>query len=129
MRRARLGRIIGTTGGVVAAGLWGFLLFGCLAWLIDPPHGLERLAILGILPLAVIAAPIFVVSVGDVIVLARRVDTTMPWRVGSVHLVLALILGYRHAWLPALGLFAISASQLLAIRLFQLTPSHALSQR
>lgn len=120
VRRERVGRVIGATGGVVASLLWGILLFGCVVFLIEPPSGIAGIAILGVLPLCVLAMALFVVSIGDVVVLARRVDTDMPGRVAAVHLVLAALLAYsRHAWLPAVGLAAIGASQLVALRLFR----------
>jgi hypothetical protein len=129
VQRERLGRVIGATGGVLASVLWGILLFGCVVMMIEPPTGIAGIAMLFVLPVSVLATGMFVVSVGAVVVLARRVDTSMPSRVAVVHLVLAALLAYgRHQWVAALVLAAIGISQVVAIRL-QMTPSHAVSQR
>ena len=132
--RERVGRIIGATGGVCASALWGFIVFAVLALLVEPASGLRGLVLIIAMPMGAIAAVLFVVSVADVIVLARRVDVGMPWRVAATHVVMALVVlgigGGAQAWLAASALLAISATQVIAIRLFrQMTPSHATSQR
>lgn len=132
-RREHVGRIIGATGGVCASALWGFIVFSALALLMEPASGVRGLVLIVAMPMGAMAAVLFVVSVADVIVLARRVDVGMPWRVAATHVVMALVVlwigGGTRAWLGASALLAISATQVIAIRLFQMTPSHAASQR
>jgi hypothetical protein len=132
MQRQRVGRFIGATGAACAAAFWGFLALSMLALLLDPPTGWRGLVVLGAVPLGALAAVLLVVSVADVVVLARRVDIGMPWRVAAVHLVLAIVVlwgGGLRAWFGASALLAVAATQVIAIRLFQMTPSHAASQR
>ncbi len=120
MRRERVGRLVGAIGGACASLMWGLLLLGCLAWLLDPPRGLAGIAIIGILPISVIAVLLFVASVASVVVLYRRADTQMPWRVGTVHLLLALVIAYSwKGWIVALVFITIAASQLVAIHLMR----------
>jgi hypothetical protein len=123
VKREQVGRVIGATGGVVASLLWGILLFGCVVMMIDPPTGIAGIVMIFVVPVSVLATGMFVVSVGAVVVLARRRDTDMPSRVAVVHLVLAALLAYgRHQWIAAFVLAAIGVSQLVAIRL-QMRPS------
>ena len=128
-RREKIGRLIGAIGGACASALWGFLVFAAVAILIEPGTGLEKLVVIVAMPVGVLASMLLVASVADVIILARRVDTSMPWRIASTHVVLALVMLWGGAVLGAIAMFAISATQIVAIRLFQMTPSHASSQR
>lgn len=132
-RRVAIGRIIGAAGGVCAAVGWGVLVFAVASLLIEPA-GLKKLVLVVAMPMGAMAAVLFVVAVADVVVLARRADTAMPWRVAATHFVMALALlwiggGGPRAWVGAMSLFGICATQLIAIRLIQMTPSHASSQR
>jgi hypothetical protein len=127
------GRIIGATGGVCASAFWGLMLIAALSILIEPGNGIARLAVLVAIPFGAMAAMLFVVSVANVIVLARRADTSMPARVAGAHLMMAVLVvltsdGAQR--LLAVGaLLAICATQVVAIRLFQMTPSQASAQR
>lgn len=126
MTRERVGRIIAGAGGACAAVLWSLVLFGSVLLLMEPPN-LGRFALVFLIPMSPLVMMLVVASILDVVVLWRRADRRMPWRIGWVHLVLAVgcaVMG-RHAWPAAMIFAAIGASQLLALRLFQITPSHA----
>lgn len=137
MRAARcekVGRAIGAIGGACASAVWGFLVFAAAALLIDPGTGLEGLVVIVAMPVGAMASVLFVASVANVIILARRADTSMPWRIAATHVVMALVILWiggmgSSALLGALAMLAISATQVIAIRLFQMTPSHASPQR
>ena len=130
-RRQRAGRIVGVAGAAVASVFWGVFVIIGLGTLMSA-RGLEALAAVLIVPATVVASVLFVVSFLDVAVLARRVDTGMPWRVGGTHLattVLILYVGRTEALAAALVPLAIAVTQFVALWLFQMTPSHASSQR
>ena len=132
MRRQRVGRFIGATGAACAALFWGFIVLSVIALLLEPNPGWRALGLIIAMPMGVLSAMLLTVSVYDVIVLARRADVAMPWRVAAVHLLLAVAVLYldgTRAWLAAGALLAVAATQMIAIRLFQMTPSHAASQR
>lgn len=108
----------------------GVLLFWLVQWLLRP-SGLRGAEVVLLIPLCLIPELLFGVSVADVIVLARRPDTNLPWRVGGSHVLLAILLAFvpGGSWVSALVLFGIGATQMIAIWLFQMTPSQASSQR
>jgi hypothetical protein len=126
VRSERLGRIIGIAGASCAGILWLVVLSGCVAFLLQARRGLEGLAAVGTIPVAVLAGALVTFSIIGVVVLARRVDRVSPARLASVHAVLAAIvlLGGREVpWPFAAALLAIVASQVVALRCFaQSTP-------
>ena len=129
-RREKVGRFIGATGAACASAIWGFLVFAALALLIEPHQGWRGLVLIIAMPLGAMAAVLLVASVATVIILAKRADTSMPWRIASTHLVMAgVALWAGGPGLAALALLAIAGTQVIAIRLIQMTPSHASSQR
>ena len=132
MRRQRVGRFIGATGAACASLFWGFIVLSVIVMLLEPPTGWRGIALIFALPMGVLAAMLLTVSVHDVIVLWRRTDFVAPGRVAVMHLAIALLLLYMQgmrAWIAVGALLAVSATQVIAIRLFQMTPSHASSQR
>ncbi|MDQ3339052.1 MAG: hypothetical protein M4D80_28155 [Myxococcota bacterium] len=132
MRRQWVGRFIGATGAACASLLWGFIVLSVIALLLEPSSGWRTLGLIIAMPVGAVAAVLLIISVADVIVLARGADVAMPWRVAGMHLCLAVVVlwgGGTRAWLAASVLLAVSATQVIAIRIFQMTPSHASSQR
>ena len=128
------GRIIGALGALCAAAFWGVMLIAALGILIDPGKGLAALVVLIAIPMGALASVLFVVSAADFVVLARRADTSMPWRVAATHAVMAVAIVWigsagAQRWLGAAALLVICATQLIAIRLFQMMPSQPSSQR
>ena len=121
MRRQRVGRFIGATGAACATLFWGFIVLSAIAMLLEPPTGWRAIGLLFALPFGVLAAMLLTVSAYDLV-----------GRVAAVHLVLAVLLIYTQgtrAWVAVGALLAVVATQVIAIRLFQMTPSQASSQR
>lgn len=130
VQREKVGRFIGATGAVCASAIWGFIVFAVLALLIEPRRGLDKLVAIIAMPFGAIAAMLLVVSAATAITLVKRADTSMPWRIASTHLVMAVAaLWIGGPGLAVLAMLAIAATQVIAIRLLQTTPSHASSQR
>jgi hypothetical protein len=128
-RRQRLGRIVGGAGAVVASLFWGVLVLAVVSLLIEPTD-FERFVLIFAIPMGVLASVLFVVCLIDVVVLARRVDVGNPWRVASLHVLMTVVLLWmRGSLLVAAIPASIAVSQIIAIRLFQMTPSQASSHR
>ena len=127
-RTCRVGRAIGATGAACATLLWGTFLLACVAMLLEPASRRGLAAIVAI-PFGVLAALMFVVAVADLVVLVRRADQDLPWRVAAAHVLLAIFpLWLGHPTL-ALAPLLIAGTQLVAVRLFQMMPSQPTSQR
>jgi hypothetical protein len=123
-----VGRAIGATGAACATLLWGALLLAFLGLLIEP-QGRFGFMLVVMMPFGVIAAMMFVVAVADLVVLVRRPDKDLPWRVAGAHVLLAILgLWWGHAAL-AIAPLLIAGTQLVALRLFQMMPSQPSSQR
>jgi hypothetical protein len=130
MLHEKVGRFIGATGAACASAIWGFLVFAALALLIEPHAGWRGLVVIIAMPMGALAAMFLVASVATVIILAKRADTSMPWRIATTHVVMAALgLWWGGPGIAVFALLAIAATQLIAIRLLQTTPSHASSQR
>ena len=130
VQREKVGRFIGATGAACASAIWGFLVFAVLALLIEPHHGWRGIILIIAMPMGAMAAVLLVASVATVIILAKRADTSMPWRIAATHVVMALVgLWIGGPGIGVLALLAIAGTQVIAIRLLQTTPSHASSQR
>ena len=81
------------------------------------------------MPFGVIAGMMFVVAFADLVVLVRRADRHIPWAVAAAHVALAVIALWTKQPKLALAPLAIAATQIVALRLFQMMPSQASSQR
>ena len=127
-RSDRVGRVIGASGAACATLLWGALLLGFVAMLIEP-GGRHKWAVVIAMPFGVIAAMMFAVAVADLVVLVRRADQSLPWRVGGAHAFLAILALWSGHMMLAIAPLLIAGTQLVAIRLFQMMPSQPSSQR
>ena len=127
-RRHSVGRAIGATGAACATLLWGALLIAFLGLLIEP-HGRFGFMLVIAMPFGVIAAMMLVVAVADLVVLVRRVDKDLPWRVAGAHVLLAILALWWGQTMAAIATLLIAATQVIAVRLFQMMPSQPSSQR
>jgi hypothetical protein len=123
-----VGRAIGATGAACATLLWGALLIAFLGLLIEPQGRFGWMLVI-MMPFGVIAAMMFVVAVADLVVLVRRADRDLPWRVAGAHGLLAILGLWRGHVMLAIAPLLIAGTQLVALRLFQMMPSQPSSQR
>ena len=130
VQRQKVGRFIGATGAICASAIWGVIVFAVLALLVEPRGGWEKLVLIIAMPFGALAAMLLVASVATAITLVKRADTSMPWRIATTHVVMAVAaLWIGGSGLAVFALLAIAGTQMVAIRLIQTTPSHASSQR
>jgi hypothetical protein len=120
MRSQQLGRFIGATGAGCASLLWTVVVLGAIAAFLEP----KFIDVIIAIPVGALAVVLLVVSVWDVAVLVQRAEIELPWRVGVMHVAMAIfVLYFVGSVLIGGALLAIAATQMIAIRLIQVTPS------
>lgn len=129
MQRIAVGRIVGGAGAAAAMVAWGIASLSTIAYLMTPKRGLEGLGVIFVIPAAPIACGMCLVSTLALFALARRADRTSPWLLAAMHGLVALAAWTADAPALLLGSLAVVATQLVALRCFQMMPSQPSSQR